>query len=57
MFSVLFRSYSCFKMTGRFGLAGDKKNRPKQCIWCCLALGVFFFSLCFCILTNNFYSI
>ena len=29
-FFCLFRFYSCYKGTGRVGLAGDEKNRPKR---------------------------
>ena len=32
LFSVLFRFYLHFKMTGRVGLGGDEKNGPKQCV-------------------------
>jgi hypothetical protein len=31
--TVLFRSYSRFKTTGRFRLAGDERNGPKVCFF------------------------
>ena len=52
-FFCLFRFYSCYKETGRAGLDGDEKNRPKQrvrhVIW---AIGMS--SLFLLILTNLF---
>ena len=42
-FFSLFRFYSCYKVTGRVGLAGDEKNGPKQRVLHCLGHRYVFF--------------
>ena len=46
-FFCLFGFYSCYKGTGRVGLASDEKNGPKRRVWRCLGHRyVFFYFLC-----------
>ena len=49
VFFVFFRFYLCSKMTGRVGLGGDEKNRPKRCKMRCLGhrFVIFFFPFVF----------
>ena len=42
-FFCLFRFYSCYKWTGRVGLAGDEKNGPKRRVLHCLGHRYVFF--------------
>ena len=57
-FFCLFRFYLCYKGTGRVGLNGDGKNRPKQCVRCVIwAIGMSSFFFIFLLILTNFFCL